>query len=419
MKLQFILLLVGILIVGWVAWMSMRRARGQMPRREPVPRENTAIRDSPAVDENPVARQSARIEPGGKIDIDMAEAPLAAGKRALRIDPTLIPPDPDTEDRFDDELQSIEDVASMPLNLNPGFDRPREVDAEERPEWLAVPDEKIDFVIHLPGSAPVPRDKALGIYKQNEYILDKPRSLYGQRYKTSYWSNLEHDSGRTEYGDLALAIQTVDPRGPIDETELNTFVQLGLKLADGLSRHPKLPLTLEQGLERATELQKFCDAFDVIAQINIMSRGTAAFGGRDIERAASNLGMQFGPMNIFHMVNDSPLGCRHLFSMANMFQPGEFDADGWDRFATTGLTLFMSVPCAHQPVQVFDRMVKAARELARELNGRVLDQDRKPLTEEGSRVIRAQIDRIGDEMRAQGIVAGSSTALRLFADGRL
>ena len=413
MKLQLILLLVGSLIVGWIAWISLRRARSGVPNRRP------AARDESDVDDAPIQESAARIEPAGNIDLNAADAPLAStGKRALRIDPTLIPPDPDTEDRFDDELQSIEDVASMPLNLNPGFDRPRDSEAGDLLQALAVPDEKIDFVIHLPGNGPVMRDKALGIYKQNEFDLDKPRSLYGQRYKTSYWSNLEHDSGRTEYGDLALAIQTVDPRGPIDETELNTFVQLGLKLADGLSRHPKLPLTLEQGLERATELQKFCDTFDVIAQVNVMSRG-GAFGGRDVEKVARNLGLVFGPMSIFHMPNESPLGCRHLFSMANMFQPGEFDAGAWDRFATTGLTMFMSVPCAHQPVQVFDQMVKAARALARELNGRVLDQDRRPLTEEGSRIIRTQIDRIGDDMRAQGIVAGSSTALRLFADGRI
>jgi len=413
MTLQFILLLIGIGIVGLVAFMSLRRTRLQAPRRETVPPDEPAIHHAALDDE------SSRLEPGGNLDIDTAQMPPAGGKRALRVDPTFVPPDPDTEERFSDEIERIEDVASMPLNLNPGIDRPRETDAEPGPEWLAMPDEKIDFVIHLPGSGPIVRDKALGIYKQHEFHLDKPRTLYGQRYKTRYWSNLEQDSGRTEYSDLALAIQTVDQRGPIGESELNTFVQLGLKMADGLARHPKLPQTLEEGLERATELQKFCDEFDVIAQINVMSRSGGAFGGRDIEKAARQFGMTFGPMNIFHLPNDSALGCRHLFSMANMFQPGEFDPNAWDRFSTTGVTFFMSVPCASQPVQIFDRMVKTARELASELNGRVLDQDRKPLTEDGIRVIRAQIDHIGDDMRARGIVAGSNTALRLFSDNRI
>jgi cell division protein ZipA len=74
----------------------------------------------------------------------------------------------------------------------------------------------------------------------------------------------------------------------------------------------------------------------------------------------------------------------------------------------------MNVPCVSQPASMFDRMIETAKRLCRVLDGQLLDQDRKPLTDKGIGIIRAQIDDIGDSMRAFGIVAGSPTALRLF-----
>ena len=132
------------------------------------------------------------------------------------------------------------------------------------------------------------------------------------------------------------------------------------------------------------------------------------------EQTAQRLGLQFGAMNIFHLKNNLSPGCKHLFSMANLFQPGAFDAGTWDQFRTGGLTLFMSVPCAYTPVTVFDRMIDTARGLCTALGGTLRDQGGKPLSERGIEVIRGQIAEIDEKMRAQHIVPGSETALRLF-----
>src|SRR4030067_1007749 len=86
-----------------------------------------------------------------------------------------------------------------------------------------LPDEKIDFTIDLPGPGPVMRDTALAIYKQNEYVLNKERHLYGRHHGTERGSALQLDPGTAEYDDLKLAIQLTDPRGPVDEPELQPF----------------------------------------------------------------------------------------------------------------------------------------------------------------------------------------------------
>jgi len=59
----------------------------------------------------------------------------------------------------------------------------------------------------------VERDVALGIYKQSEYLIDKPHRLYGQREGTQSWGNLSRDPATARYGLLALALQLADRSG--------------------------------------------------------------------------------------------------------------------------------------------------------------------------------------------------------------
>jgi cell division protein ZipA len=252
------------------------------------------------------------------------------------------------------------------------------------------------------------------VFKQNEYNLNKPRHLYGRHHGTERWSDLQLDPGTTEYDDLKLVIQLTDPRGPIDESELNAFMQIGLKLADALARPTKLPETFEAGLARAAALQTFCDTYDVIAGIHVVPATESSFTGRALEMAARHAGLELGAMNFFHMKNEVAPGGRHLFSLANLHEPSAFDPAAWDRFETGGLTLFMSVPCAFQPGVAFDRMVTTARAIADTLGGSLQDQNRRPLADKGIAVIHHQIEEIEEKMRAFGIPPGSETALKLF-----
>jgi hypothetical protein len=284
---------------------------------------------------------------------------------------------------------------------------------------VAAPDETIDFVLYLTGGEPVPRDAALGVFRQHEYLLEKRRRLYGKNLDAGVWSELQEDSRRATYSDLALAIQLVGADGPIDETELNRFSQIGLRLADALHRTTRFSLSFEAALARARELDEFCKTYDVIASINVVAKAGAAFGGRQVDLGARQLDMQFGAMNIFHKKNNMSPGCRHLFSLANRFKPGEFDPNRWDTFSTTGLTFFMSVSCAHRPAAVFEAMVGDARQLAGLLGGQLADQDGRTLTDHGLGIIRAQIQQIDDKMRAFGVVPGSEIALRLFGNAEL
>jgi cell division protein ZipA len=417
MDLRYALLLIGVLIIGGVALSAYDKFRfdwGRRPSLGALGLRRRGVRGDVAEPEASPLPSPPESRSSG-LDLNPPPPSGDTGQKFLRPDAQV---GPETERSSDyylyQELESLENVAHMPLNLSLGL-----VDPVVQMETHALvrrhmPEEKIDFVITLPGKGPIKRDQALGIYKQNEYLLEKPRFIYGLGYKTGLWSSLSTDAEYAQYSDIALALQMVDSRGAVSESELNTFVQLSLKLADELQRPTKLSITIEEALERARALDAFCSANDVLASVNIVANGKSGFTGRAINQAATRLGMQFGKMNIYHMKNDNQLGCRHLFSLANLYAPGEFNPETMNTLKTQGLTLFMSVPCAYQPVQVFERMIATAKGLCEMLDGKMQDHEKQVLTDQGLTVIRTQIERIAADMQSSGIIPGSETAMRLF-----
>jgi cell division protein ZipA len=405
MELQLALLLIGCIVVGVVALTTYERVR--FGRRR-------LVADSGAVETPAVITRVRQTAAATGLDINPGP-PLEQDTRFLKSHAAVAPVEEKTPDAvLYEQLNDYEQTALMPLDLSLGLQDPEAIMAQGG-NRQNMPDEKIDYVVTLPGKGPVARDVALGIYKQNEYLLEKPRHLYGLGYKTGLWSNLETDPERAQYRSIALSVQMVDSKGPIGESELNTFTQLALKLADALQRPTRFSMLFEEALDRARELDEFCETNDVLASINILADGPTGFSGRAIDQAARLFGMQFGAMNIYHKKNDLALGCRHLFSLANLYQPGEFDPAKVDRFRTQGLTLFMNVPCAYQPVRVYEKMVQVAKGLCEKLDGRLEDHEHHPLTDPGLMVIRTQIERITAEMTNRGIIPGSATAMRLFS----
>ena len=423
MDLQGALLLIGLVVIVAVAASSFdkvrlnRREQDRKARRAHAHRADLAEdakNGSALIGGEPVAPQ-LDINPGPPVDLE---------KRAIKSALSQADTVTNRESPIYRELESVEQVASTPLGLRPGVRDKRRPRSKEQPApdfnslfpmgHESGPNPQIDLIGYLPGPGPVMRDRALGIYRQNEYLLEKPRQLCGLSYLVGQWTVLERDADDAQYSDLALAIQLANANGPIDESELNNFVQLGLKLADAFARPLKLSLTVEEALERARQMQRFAQEYDVIASVNVVAEAGKDFNGRAIAQAATQEGMHFGAMNIYHMKNDKAHGCRHLFSMANLYQPGAFDPEALDSFSTPGLTLFMTVPCVNEPSRAFENMVRTAKGLCHTLGGSLTDQDQQPLSDDGLAAIQRQIKRIASDITTRGISPGSENALRFF-----
>ncbi len=94
------------------------------------------------------------------------------------------------------------------------------------------------------------------------------------------------------------------------------------------------------------------------------------------------LGMKYGEMNIFHRHQDNAGNGKVTFSLANMLNPGTFNLDDIENFTTQGITLFMTLPNAGDAFEVFEQMLNAAKQLAVEFKGQLLDDKRSVMTKQ-------------------------------------
>lgn len=103
-----------------------------------------------------------------------------------------------------------------------------------------------------------------------------------------------------------------------------------------------------------------------------------------------NAGLHYGDMNIFHKhigTANTPV----LFSIANMVNPGTFDPVRMSEFSTPGVTCFMVLPTAGQPIQNFKIMLQTIQRIADDVGGVVWDNERRLITPQKIDQYRAEI----------------------------
>jgi len=117
-----------------------------------------------------------------------------------------------------------------------------------------------------------------------------------------------------------------------------------------------------------------------IITLHIIPTDGALFTGKEIENFLSDLGFQFGDMGIFHYyVLDTSTP---LISLANMFEPGNFDFKKMENFSTQGLSMFIRLPTPVGATTAFESMLNKAYDLAEMLNGEICGPNRNPLNEQ-------------------------------------
>jgi hypothetical protein len=280
-------------------------------------------------------------------------------------------------------------------------------DVQEPP--MALLDERVDCIIRL--ECPEPVAASLFWPAQQDALPRLSRVLLwlGLNEKKGDWDILSgHSTGR--YRHLSVALQLVDRRGPVSESEIQSFL-LGLgALADRFQAMEDVP-AMRDMVPRAQELDKFCAQVDVQIGINVVSRESSGFPGTKLRGVAEAAGLGLMGDGAFHVQDD--LG-RTLYTLSNRDgQP--FAAENMKALTTAGVTLSLDVPRVPDGPGVFNRMFLVAQHLAQALNGSVVDDNGAPLDERSVALIRSKIIEFQQAMGQRGVVAGSPIALRLFS----
>ena len=103
-----------------------------------------------------------------------------------------------------------------------------------------------------------------------------------------------------------------------------------------------------------------------------------------------------------------------LYVLLNQDNSG-FSAETMKTMSTHGVTFLLDVPCVAHGERVFNQMVDLARRFADVLHGALVDDNRRPLSENALEPIRKQIVQFQSQMTAQHLPAGTPLTQRLFS----
>ncbi|HJV06966.1 MAG TPA: cell division protein ZipA C-terminal FtsZ-binding domain-containing protein [Chromobacteriaceae bacterium] len=309
-------------------------------------------------------------------------------------EPVVLPPaepvtEPVKELPKESPLVLEEDEAESPMNS-----------ADHQALIVALLDPTLDFiaevVFHDPHElAALPR-----------FTVSKRTHIIGRTEK-GLWKPAEAVPG-TRYKQINIGMQMVDRGGAMTEQDLAAFCQQVSQFAEQHKAAVSFPHR-QQKLVAARELDRFCADVDVLIGINLAA-ATPIEGAR-LRSFVESAGLQLEPDGAFHYLADSGNTLYSLMSADQM--PFTFHTLLDKSFPA--LTLLFDVPRVAGGVEVFDRAVQFAKQLAQEFDAQLVDDNRRALTDVGLSRIREQLVHIYGNMDDRGIAPGSVAALRLFA----
>ncbi|MCC8992821.1 MAG: cell division protein ZipA C-terminal FtsZ-binding domain-containing protein [Candidatus Contendobacter sp.] len=136
--------------------------------------------------------------------------------------------------------------------------------------------------------------------------------------------------------------------------------------------------------------------------LTVMAAQGQSFAGPEIAAAVESSGFRLGAAGLFERLPDGEVHAADppVFSMAHLREPGVFSSATLETLATPGLLLFMKLPGPLEEIKALDLLVLTADQLARELDGTISDERRRPMTNQGLLHLRNQVADLERRRRA-------------------
>ena len=246
---------------------------------------------------------------------------------------------------------------------------------------------------------------------QSDWAAQLAKPLYWLAYddSTTRWLEI-NENATSEHRHWAAALQLVDRRGAASESTLAHFFGGMQKLAHHVGAELPLP-DLAPVAAHAAALDTFCANVDIQFKVHIVESAGGVFSGTKLRGVAEAAGMLLEDDGYFHARD---IAGEELFTLMNLGSE-TFTLDNLRSLATHGLSLSLDVPRVSDGLATFARMLATGQQLARALDGVLVDAQRVPLTDVMTSAIRAKITELQHTMREADIVPGSTRAHRLFS----
>ena len=365
-----ILLVAGVLIYNWL---QERRVRRRM---------NTALRKSDGTPPG-VTRGRGRIEP--MLNADNSESSQSVAIEMAPEDDQLLP---HVADEIPDESLSHVVPATKAERLG------------------LAPDPDIECVALLQ-PAQAASTAALGSARSAEGA--KPVRWLGRRAAGTTWQVIDATT-QGPWHEVAACLLLANRGGPVSRPELDSFQRLVSEVAAALgAAHARIDAAAEA--DRAEALDRFCADFDVQIGLTILKSELGQIAGTRLRGVAEAAGFRINAAGHFEHAQEETGAA--MYTLQNYTQE-PFTIESLRKMSTPGVVFVLDVPRVSDPVRVFDQMRMAAKRMTKTLEGVLVDDNRRPITDTSLAAIRAQVQVTATALREAHIDPGGPRALRLF-----
>lgn len=210
------------------------------------------------------------------------------------------------------------------------------------------------------------------------------QSLNPERYQPSLGSAEKESHGTQSFNDDIIAVRKVNRENSLHsdsgvESESEPVMQLFTKPTT-VSQQPKLLPEDEPAVEYKEEPQV---ATPSTLMMFLLAKDNRQFAGYELLQTVLAAGLRFGEGHLFHRHQFSNGQGPVICSLAAATATGVFDLQNIGAFSVRGLCLFMQ--SSKNPIideERFSIMLDTARQLSDGMDAYLLDDQRKPLTED-------------------------------------
>lgn len=236
--------------------------------------------------------------------------------------------------------------------------------------------------------------------------IGKPVRAFGHRADGGWEALSSHP--RSAYDVVEFGLQLADRGGALSQDHLDAFSRALYEFAAEEGGAVTCP-DKQEALALASDLDLFCMDVDVLIGLNVVSADSRPFTSEAMHGLALEAKLSLEADGSFHARD----GFGHtLFTLANQGEE-PFPRDGRG-LTTHGVTLLFDVPRVADGLAVFDRMTQLGFDLAGRLEGRLVDDNGRAVSEDSLNRDRARLVAYYQRMQARGIPAGGERSLRLF-----
>ncbi len=279
-----------------------------------------------------------------------------------------------------------------------------ETEPETSPILGSGLDEGTEFIARLKFAAPLLANfgPLLSVLRR----IGKPMRAYGCRTDGNWEALSSHP--RNVYAQVEFGLQLADRGGAVSQDQLDAFCRALYEFAAEEGGAVSCP-SKEEALGLARDLDLFCMDVDVLIGLNVVSADSRPFTSEAMHSHAQEARLTLESDGTIHARDDFG---HTLVTLANQ-EDEPFPRDGRG-LTTHGVTLLFDVPRVADGLAVFDRMTRLGFDLAWRLEGRLVDDNGRSVSEDSLTRDRARLSQFFARMEARGIPAGGERALRLF-----